>query len=176
VRSEEITDMLTVDQLLQSCVTAGATIIDIWPGLPPTFTSVGDVHVTPLPALTEEQARILCLSILVSAQEMQLEEDGEIDFDYITLDGERFTVNMVSGETGVSAVCMKVPNLARVMAGAKATLMANGDPPDDGDGLGGGADAEGGLGVRPRPKVPVLTGGAARPIPPDDALPPYFDS
>jgi hypothetical protein len=168
--------MLSVDQLLQSCVATGATILDLRPGFLPTFTSVGDVYVTPLPALTEEQARILCLSILVSAQEAQLEEDGEIDFDYITPEGERFTVNMVSGPAGVSAVFMKVPNLTRVMAGAKATLMANGDPPDDGDSLGGMADAEGGLGVRPRPKVPVLAGGAARPIPPDDALPPYFDS
>jgi hypothetical protein len=160
--------MVSVDMLLQSCVAAKATILDIRPGMPPQLTAVGDVWLAPMPPLTGEQSRVLCLSIVHNAQEEFLEEDGELDFDYVTPAGDRFTVHMTLEEDGISALFMKVPEPARVAAGSADGVLED-DRPREGE---GGA----GVPVPVRPKSPVLTGSAARPLPPDDELPPYMDS
>jgi hypothetical protein len=161
--------VVAVDQLLYSCIAHNGSAVHLKPGRSPLVRIARDMFDFELPLLTEPQVQALCLSIVTSDQEAQLEQDGELDFDYVVDGNYRFSVSIFKTVAGICATFMKVPP-PRVAAGT-----STGGGGDDNCGF---RDSDGGTGVpaRVRPKPPILVGSGARPIPPDDALPPYFDS
>ena len=96
--------MIHIDGLLEQCVKRGATEIRLRPGERPqiyvrdTFVSVG------LRPLTDEDMRGLMRSIIPDDKQRELENGGQVSFDFSFGDLARFHVRVNAGDSVIHIV------------------------------------------------------------------------
>lgn len=96
--------MIHVDQLLEQCVRREATEIRLCPGERPqlyvrdTFVHVG------LHTLTDEDMRSLMRSITPYAKQRELEDGGQVSFDFAFGDVARFYVRVRAGDSIINII------------------------------------------------------------------------
>ena len=96
--------MIHIDRLLEQCVRRGATEIRLRPGERPQLY-VGDSFVPAgLRPLTDEDMRSFMRSITPDAKQRELENGGQVSFDFSFGDVARFYVRVQAGDSVTNIV------------------------------------------------------------------------
>ncbi len=101
--------MMTLAEMLQKVVHAGASDLHLTVGVPPQVRVDGKLQPLDLPVLTAAETKRLAYSIMTDTQKHQFEEKWEIDFSFGIKDLCRFRGNVFTQRGNVSGVFRVVP-------------------------------------------------------------------
>jgi hypothetical protein len=102
--------------LLRECVEVQASSLMIKPGLPPVIRVQGQLKPTRYARVTPEETLALCKPVVADEVWAQLEEQGEVEFEYVLGNEGGFVVNLFRSLGQVSVV-------------ANSTVIARPAPP-----------------------------------------------
>src|SRR3974390_277395 len=101
--------MITLHQLLKAAVKQGSSDLHIVAGSPPVLRVEGRIVRVKSQALTAEQTRQLCYSILTDAKKSRFEATKELDFSFGIKGMARFRANLFFQRGAVSGVFRRIP-------------------------------------------------------------------
>ena len=101
--------MVTLAEMLQKVVKAGASDLHLTVGIPPQIRVDGKLHPLEMPALTPADTKRLAYSIMTDSQKHQFEERWEFDFSFGIKDLCRFRGNIFTQRGSVGAVFRVIP-------------------------------------------------------------------
>ncbi len=95
--------------LLKAMVDQDASDLHITVGIPPEFRIQGKMVKVKTDALTHQDTKEICYSVLTDAQKRDFEENLEIDFSFGIKDVARFRGNLFYQRGGVGGVFRRIP-------------------------------------------------------------------
>jgi twitching motility protein PilT len=101
--------MVTLAEMLQKVVKAGASDLHLTVGTPPQIRVDGKLRPLEMPALTAAETKRLAYSIMTDSQKHQFEERWEFDFSFGIKDLCRFRANIFTQRGSVGAVFRVIP-------------------------------------------------------------------
>ncbi len=100
---------ISLPTLLKSMVEQDASDLHITVGVPPQFRMRGSMSKVKADALTHQDTKELCYSVLTDAQKAEFERDSELDFSFGIKDVARFRGNVFYQRGGVAGVFRRIP-------------------------------------------------------------------
>jgi len=100
---------ISMDRLLQACITQGASDIHIVTGRPPTFRIDGQLRALETKVLEPDDTMALMKSITTERNRQELEEQGGSDFGFAFGDAARFRVSVFKQKGNISIVMRLIP-------------------------------------------------------------------
>ena len=107
--------MITLDQLLDSCVYHQGSDLHIKAESPPLVRIHGDLLPLDMDPLSADEARMLSLSVLSETQRARFEEELELDFAYEIKELSRFRGNVYMQRGHVGSAFRVIPYEIRTM-------------------------------------------------------------
>jgi len=101
--------MVTLAEMLQKAMQAGASDLHLTVGASPQFRIDGKLRPLEMPVLTPAETKRLAYSIMTDSQKHQFEEKWEIDFSFGIRDLCRFRGNVFTQRGSVGAVFRIIP-------------------------------------------------------------------
>ena len=95
--------------LLKAMVEQDASDLHITAGIPPEFRIQGKMVKVKIEALTQQDTKELCYSVLTDSQKSDFEKNLEIDFSFGIKDLARFRGNLFFQRGAVGGVFRKIP-------------------------------------------------------------------
>src|SRR4051794_35427770 len=95
--------------LLKTMVEQDASDLHITAGIPPEFRIQGKMVKVKIDALSAQETKELCYSILTDAQKVELEKNLEIDFSFGIKDLARFRGNLFFQRGAIAGVFRRIP-------------------------------------------------------------------
>jgi len=100
---------ITLPALLKTMVDQEASDLHIAVGVPPQFRIQGKMVKVKTDALTSQDCKELCYSVLTDAQKTDFERSLEVDFSFGIKDIARFRGNLFFQRGGISGVFRRIP-------------------------------------------------------------------
>ena len=101
--------MLTLSEMLQKVVDAGASDLHLTNGSPPQMRVDGRLRCLEQPSLNPAETKRLAYSVMTDSQKHAFEENWEIDFSFGAKDLSRFRANVFTQQGCVAAVFRAIP-------------------------------------------------------------------
>ena len=101
--------MANMHQLLKAMIDQGASDLHITSGTPPQLRIDGKLRPLKLPALTPQETKQLCYSILTDSQKHQFEEENELDLSFGVQKLSRFRGNVFVQRGNVAGAFRAIP-------------------------------------------------------------------
>lgn len=102
--------MISLLQLLKFATEQGASDVHIVAGSPPCLRVQGKIIRVKSQAITPEESRSMCYSVISDQQKSNFEERRELDFSFDVKDMARFRGNYFFQKNAVSGVFRRIPN------------------------------------------------------------------
>lgn len=99
--------------LLRTMIEKGASDLHLTVGAPPSFRINGDIIRAKSPALTSDETKRLCLSLLTEDQRKRFEENKELDFAFGVKNVARLRANLFMQRGSVAAVFRRIHSTVR---------------------------------------------------------------
>jgi len=101
--------MARIDAFLKLAVAQGCSDLHLAVGVPPMMRMHGDLIPIKFRELGETELESYITEVLTQNQLKVLREGNDIDFSYVSTDGNRFRVNVYRKETGMGAAFRAIP-------------------------------------------------------------------
>lgn len=101
--------MATMHEYLGMMLEKGASDLHITTGIPPTIRVDGKLTPLPFEAMTPQETKKLCYSILTDAQKQRFEEDRELDLSFGLKGLSRFRANIFMQRGAIAAAFRTIP-------------------------------------------------------------------
>jgi twitching motility protein PilT len=109
VRDTETPTSLSIQGFLELVAKKGATDLHITAESPPMMRVNGDLMALPFPALSANETKNLCYSLLTDAQRLRFEEQSELDFSFGLRGLSRFRGNLFIQKGAVGGAFRLIP-------------------------------------------------------------------
>jgi twitching motility protein PilT len=100
---------ITLPSLLKTMVEQDASDLHITVGVPPEFRIQGKMVKVKGDALTHQDSKDLCYSVMNDAQKLEFEKNLEVDFSFGIKDLARFRANMFYQRGAIAGVFRRIP-------------------------------------------------------------------
>jgi twitching motility protein PilT len=107
---------LSIRGFLEEVVKRGATDLHISADSPPLIRMDGQLSALPFPALTANESKNLCYSLLTDSQRHRFEEESELDFSFGIRGVSRFRGNLFLQKGNVGGAFRTIPHEVRSLA------------------------------------------------------------
>ena len=107
---------LSIQRFLELVVERGATDLHISAESPPLMRIHGELTSLPFPALSANETKNLCYSLLTDSQRHRFEEDSELDFSFGLRGLSRFRGNLFLQKGAVGGAFRLIPYEVRALA------------------------------------------------------------
>src|SRR5262245_60531973 len=109
VREAETPTSLSIQGFLELVAKKGATDLHITADSPPMMRVNGELVALPFPALSANETKNLCYSLLTDSQRHRFEEESEIDFSFGIRGLSRFRGNLFVQKGAVGGAFRIIP-------------------------------------------------------------------
>ena len=101
--------MANLHQLLKAMIEKGASDLHVTTGSPPQLRINGSLTPVKMPALTPQDTKQLCYSILTDSQKHRFEETNELDLSFGVKGLARFRANVFVQRGAVAGAFRTIP-------------------------------------------------------------------
>ncbi len=101
--------MANMHQLLKAMIEKGASDLHLTTGTPPQLRIDGKLHPLKVPALSPQETKQLCYSVLTDAQKHRFEETNELDLSFSVQKLSRFRGNVFVQRGNVAGAFRAIP-------------------------------------------------------------------
>ncbi|MED5262721.1 MAG: type IV pilus twitching motility protein PilT [Myxococcota bacterium] len=101
--------MANMHQLLKVMIERGASDLHVTAGTPPQLRIDGKLHPLNMPALTPQDTKQLCYSVLTDAQKHEFEENSELDLSFGVQKLSRFRANVFIQRGNIGGAFRAIP-------------------------------------------------------------------